>query len=258
VKLKSLSSILLFILILTLISIACKTSQSIPTGLPEPTLTLTPQLTATNTPRPSATPRPTLTPDVEATQYIEQLKAETHSYYEKGYLSTTDGVLIEMDDFSYDWAQLGFYNWLPVTDAVGDFYMSAHFKWDSALRNSDTAGCGFIFGIQPNDDHYAVFLDRTKVYFLITDRTVGFSRTVTPTRGMGQVKFDYPAEADFTLIVSGISAYVLVNGETVGEYTLSKSRSPVGGLGLSVLSGTNKGYGTRCEMTNLRLWLPNN
>ena len=72
------------------------------------------------------------------------------------------------------------------------------------------------------------------------------------------MKFDYPAEADFTLIVNGISAYVLVNGEMAGEYTLAQSRPSLGGLGLTVLSGTNKDYGTRCEMTDLRLWLPNN
>jgi hypothetical protein len=134
--------------------------------------------------------------------------------------------------------------------------VGARFKWDSALRNSDTAGCGFIFGIQPNEDHYAVFLDRAKVYFLITDRKVGFSRPITPTRGTGRVKFDYPAEADFTLIVKNTSAFVLVDGEVVGEYTLAQSRPSRGEIGLSVLSGTNKDYGTRCEMTNLRLWIP--
>ena len=29
-----------------------------------------------------------------------------------------------------------------------------------------------------------------------------------------------------------------------------------GNLGLTVLSGTNRGYGTRCEMTDLHLWIP--
>jgi hypothetical protein len=80
------------------------------------------------------------------------------------------------------------------------------------------------------------------------------------TRGTRRVKFDNPAdnpaEADFTLIVKDSYAYVLVNGEVVGEYTLSQSRSVHGQLGLTLLSGTNKDYGTRCEMTNLHAWLP--
>jgi hypothetical protein len=151
---------------------------------------------------------------------------------------------------------LGGYQTFLVEDSVGDFFMSAHFKWDSAFKNSNISGCGFLFGIQPNEDHYAVFLDRQKVLFLITDHTTGFSKPVSPTRGTGIVKFDYPAEADFTLIVKDAYAYVLVDGEVVAEYTLAQSRSPRGDIGLTVLSGTNKDYGTRCEMTNLHLWLP--
>jgi hypothetical protein len=161
-----------------------------------------------------------------------------------------------LEDFSYDWAQLGFYRRFLIQDSVNDFFLSAHFKWDSAFRNSDTSGCGFIFNVQPNNDHYAVFLDRQKVLFLITDNTVGFSKPVAPTRGTGLVDFDYPAEADFTLIVNGINAYVLVNGEEVGQYTLARSRSSEGAIGLTVLSGTNRDFGTRCEMTNLHLWQP--
>jgi hypothetical protein len=47
-----------------------------------------------------------------------------------------------------------------------------------------------------------------------------------------------------------------VDGEVVGEYTLSQSRSLHGNLGLTILSGTNKDFGTRCKMTNLHLWIP--
>jgi hypothetical protein len=30
-----------------------------------------------------------------------------------------------------------------------------------------------------------------------------------------------------------------------------------GRVGLALLSGTNKDFGTRCEMTDLHLWIPN-
>ena len=89
-----------------------------------------------------------------------------------------------------------------------------------------------------------------------------YYRSIGPTRGTGRVKLDNPAdrqvEADFTLIVKGAYAYVLVDEEVVGEYTLAQSKNLHGRLGLSLLSGTNKDYGTRCEMTNLHLWIPNN
>ena len=255
---KPLHTLMSFILVLIVASLACSTSQGapVPTNTPEPAATETPSPTATQTPRPTPTLRPTKTPNLAATERAEALDAEVKAYFEKGYLATTDGSFRELDDFSYDWAQLGWYNWLPIQDEVSDFYLSAHFQWDSAFKNSDISGCGFIFGLQPNDDHYAVFLDRQKIFFLITDNRVGFSKPVGPTRGTGIVKFDYPAEADFTLIVKDAYAYVLVDGNVSAEYTLAQSRSSKGGVGLTVLSGTNKDYGTRCEMTNLHLWLP--
>jgi len=247
--------ILSSLLVLILVSLACGIAQPTPTSTPEPTVANT--AVPTSTPRPSPTPQPTPTPDLTATLRAEELNAEVQTYFDKGYLATTNGRLKELDDFSYDWAQLGWYNWLPLQESASDFFLSGHFKWDSAFQNSDISGCGFIFSLQENDDHYAVFLDRAKVYFLITDRGLGYSKPVGTTRGTGRVKFAYPAEADFTLIVRGTYAYVLVDGEVVGEYTLAQSRPMLGNLGLTVLSGTNRGYGTRCEMTNLHLWVPN-
>jgi hypothetical protein len=96
------------------------------------------------------------------------------------------------------------------------------------------------------------------VVFLITSNQRG--RFVSPTRGTGVVKFenpfDKPAEADFTVVVNDNYAYVLVDGELVGEYTLAQSRGSEGLLARTVLSGTNKDFGTRCEMTKLHIWTP--
>ena len=254
-----LSTLILFVSGLISISLACAASQPAPTptSTAKPTTTQTAVPTATQTPRPSPTPRPTFTPNLSATQRAEALSAEVQAYFDKGYLTTTEGQFTELDDFSYDWAHLGGYQPFLFADSVDDFFLSARFRWDSALQNSNTSGCGFVFGMQPNDEHYAVFLDRLKVVFLITDYTLGFSKPVSPSRGTGTVRFDYPAEANFTLIVRDSYAYVLVDEVVVAEYTLAQSRAAQGGIGLTVLSGTNKDYGTHCEMTNLHLWRPN-
>jgi len=262
-KIKRASSLLSALLVLTFILSACSMSAVPPTPVstntPQPTATIT--LTPTNTPRPSPTPRPTKTPNLAATQRMEDFNAEAQSYFDLGYLKTADGTIKEVDDFSYDWAQLGWYNWQQLNTKTSDFYMTAHFSWSSAFRNADSSGCGFIFAIQENGDHYAVFLDRSKIIFLNADQTASYSKRVGLTRGTGQVKFDNPADkavqADFTLIVNGTYAYVLVDNEVVGEYTLSQSKILDGNLGLSLLSGTNKDYGTRCKMTNVHIWVPN-
>jgi hypothetical protein len=203
------------------------------------------------------TPRSTRTPNFAITQQMEAWNAETQAYYEKGYLNTTDGVFIELDDYEVSWARLSSYHWEPLVHAASDFFMSAHFKWSSAYRSADISGCGFVFATQPNYYQYAVFLDRSKVLFVETEY---YYSPIGTTRGTGRVHFDNPfdkpAEADFTLIVRDAYAYVLVNGEVVGEYTLSQSKILRGRLGLAVLSGTNKDFGTRCEMTDLHAWIP--
>jgi hypothetical protein len=242
------------LLILVFVLSACAAPTPEPTLTPAPTNT--PQPTPTNTSTPTVTPKPTKTPNLAATQHIEEFQAEAQSYFDQGFLTTTKGTFKDVKDFRNEWAQLGWYQWELLSSEASDFYMSGHFNWESAYKNADVSGCGFVFSVQENDDHYAVFLDRSEVLFLVTDSTLGYSKKVGPTRGTGRVKFDMPAQAEFTLIVKGAYAYVLVNNEVVGEYTLSQSRSLTGRLGLTVLSGTNKDYGTRCLMTDLHLWTP--
>ena len=58
------------------------------------------------------------------------------------------------------------------------------------------------------------------------------------------------------MIVYDHYSYVILNDEVIGEYTLPQSDLIEGALGISILSGTNKDYGTRCEITNAHLWTP--
>jgi hypothetical protein len=185
---------------------------------------------------------------------MDELQAEVETYFDAGYINTTEGSIEELEDFTYSWAYLGYYDKFPVGIEATDFFISGHFKWSSAYQNADISGCGYVFSLQEDDDHYAIFLDRSKVLFAITSDHHG--KIVSPTRGTGYVKFGNPAEADFTVIVSNNYVYALVDGAVVGEYTLAQSRSLTGDIALTVLSGTNKDYGTRCEMTNLHVWTP--
>ena len=247
---------LLLTFLLVLILPACS-----PFAPPAPTSNTPHQPTATKTTVPTATftptrtPKPTATPNMAATQKYEEYQAEVQSYFDQGFLNTTEGTIKEVDDFFYEWAQLGWYDMDVLSTQASDFFISGHFNWSSAYQNADVSGCGYVFSLQENGDHYAIFLDRAKILFLITSNHSG--RIAGPTRGTGRVKFGNPDEADFTIIVKDSYVYALVNGELTGEYTLAQSRGYEGHIALTVLSGTNKDYGTRCEMTNIHVWIPN-
>ena len=249
--------ILPFITVPILVSLACSVLST-----PEPIIVLSntpaPTLTAilipTETPTPTDTPRPTATPNVAATQDREDRQAEVLKYNELGYLDSTEGRFREYDDFGVEWAQINWYQWQLLPDTASEFYLRAHFEWSSASDSPDVSGCGFVFGVQDNADHYAVFLDKSQVLHVISNGNG--TQPMGVTRGSGGVDIDEPAEADFTLIVNDGSSFILVDDRLIGEYTLSRSQPLHGRLGLTVLSGTNKDYGTRCKMTDLHAWIP--
>jgi hypothetical protein len=244
-------------LILVLASLACSVgAPAEPTETPEPTeppATDTPLPTPTKTPRPTETPIPTATPDIAATQKVDDFYTVLQAFEEKGYLESTDGDIFELDSFKQEWAQIGWYRWWEYEETVSDFLIKAHFNWSTASATPEVSGCGFVFGIQENGDHYSVFLDKSRILFLMKRGSSNY--LVGKTRGSGRADFGNPAEADFALAVKGQSAYVSVDGEFT-EYTLSVDQTTTGRYGHTVLSGTNSDYGTRCEMTDVMMWTP--
>ena len=239
------------ILALLLASTACAsaTPAATPTSTPAPP-------TATATTPPTSTPRPTATPNLAATQQIQTRQAVLQSYADAGYLKSTDGDFEEVLDFHEEWAQLHWYQWWPVHSSptnYGDLVFQGHFKWATALKTSDLSGCGIVFGVQPNGDHYAVFLDKSRIAFLMSRG--GKTYQVGKTSGSGRLNIQEPTEADVAIIVQGATSYVLVNGSPT-KYTLSADQNSAGEFALSLLSGTNKDYGTRCDITNAYIWQP--
>lgn len=236
----------LFMSLVLLVSAACGTVSAPPT--PTSTNTSAPP---TSTKRPTSTPRPTATPNVAATQQFEDFNTLLQTFEEKGYVSTTDGTAKTIKPFDEEWAQLNWYQWWPEGEVNSDFVFRGHFKWSAAISSPEISGCGIIFGLQDNSDHYAVFLDKSRILFLMARGSNVYN--VGKTRGSGRLALTLPAEAEFAIAVKGQSAYVSVDGE-VTEYTLSQDQTTKGAFALSLLSGTNKDYGTHCEITDMILW----
>jgi len=215
-----------------------------------PTETAVP-FTPTKTLRPTSTPRPTVTPNVLATKNASQFGSLLNEYKEKGYISTVDGKITQPVDFKDNWAQINRFQWHNYGRVSDEFVLKTHLKWETASDTPDPSGCGIVFGLQENGDFYAVFLDFNSIRFRM-NRGENLYR-VGKTSGSGLVAFENPAEAEFVLAVSNQMAYVSVDGD-VTVYTLSADQSTNGGFALSILSGTNSKFGTRCESTEMFLW----
>jgi hypothetical protein len=212
-------------------------------------------VTPTRTEKPTSTPSPTVTPDVAATQQYADFFSQVEEFKDQGYFPDTKGSYVRLQDFNQSWAQLGWFSWWDQDFDINitNFVVAAHFSWESASDVSENSGCGIVFALQDDEKNYSVFLAKSRIYFTRSDSNYYYE--LGKTKGTGRVQFGNPAEADFSLVVFETHAYAFVDKNFIGEYSLSGEQPLKGKLAYSLLSGTNKDYGTRCKITNSQLWV---
>ncbi|NIS82360.1 MAG: hypothetical protein GTO14_19620 [Anaerolineales bacterium] len=186
------------------------------------------------------------------TESAAQMSTQILDLFNEGYLGKTEGAYFTVSDFDESWAQINWYQWWQTGYAPEDFVIRADASWDSA---SDTAnwfssGCGFVFREDGPENHYLAYLGLDgNVYFA---RSVRNNWSLLGTSWYGRV--DVPSgEAEIVLIAEGDRFTFLVNGKRVANRVDGSLAQ--GNLALTLLSGTNAGYGTRCQMTNIELWV---
>jgi hypothetical protein len=255
---KRFGPIWIVLMVLLVVSMACGAGQTAPTAAPVPT----------NTPRPADTPTstvvPTATPDVAGTQAAEADQATLQKYVQASYLTSTEGTLTELKPATFEMAKRNFLNLEDsgYYESIKDFAFWGDVKWTNAgpVNYPEYSGCGIAFRVGSNlSDEYDAMI--TNDSFLVTWCFAALGNRcgrVGTTRGSGRVKFGNPAEAHLEFVVNGGHAYALVDGNFIGEYTLFQDRltSP-GFFAYSIISGTNKDFGTRCTIENAKLWVPN-
>jgi hypothetical protein len=245
-----LCALVLFVMV---IGTSCGLSST-PALTPTSAPTNSPLPSPTRTERPTSTPRPAETPDAvatESTRLETEMGTKVQEYYDAGYLPSADGEYIQLEDFSEDWAMIDSYRWWGFNVSASTFVMSGHFSWSSAIENPNPSGCGFAFDISENRA-YAAFVTTSRIFFVDSQ-----GHELGKMRGSGRLSLAFPAEADFTLIVNnnGHKAYAIVDDNLIGEYSINEDDIISGPVGYSILSGTNKDFGTHCEITNARVWV---
>ena len=194
-------------------------------------------------------------PPATAAPVTSDLEARTfeliQSFADEGYLESTSGTFHAIPDFNETWAQLNWYQWWDTGFAPKDFVVTAHTEWESASNTADwwNSGCGFVFREEDEDNHYLAYLGMDGWVYL--SRVKGGNWAGLGENAYGDL--DVPkGEADIAMVVEGRKLHYFVNG----EHVLSRDdlQDVEGLLGLTLLSGTNKGFGTRCIMEDVALW----
>lgn len=170
-----------------------------------------------------------------------------------GFITRSDGTFFRPDDFSESWAQINWYQWWGTGYAPADFVVRAHFHWNSASNNANwfNSGCGFVFREQDREpyDHYLAYLGLDGIVYI--ERARNGTLTTLGSARYGRVSIP-EGEADFMLAVDGNKITAFVNGTRV--VTVLDSGRADGWLNYTLVSGTNRDYGTLCEITDTELW----
>ncbi len=225
------------------------TATSIP-ATDTPPATFTPEPTATSTPKPTATPRPTSTPNIAATEEYNAIKAQLQEYMDAGYISSTNGSLKKIEDYTDAWAQIGWYQWHYTDYAPSNFVLETDIQWESASSAADSSGCGFVYHLKDNDNYYVMYVSLKGMVVLYSVTGGGHQR-------MGTGRFGSAAQngkVHLTLIVEKNTFRMLIDNELVKTYTGLQDKLTSGKLAYTIFSGTNKDFGTRCSFTNSTLW----
>jgi hypothetical protein len=228
-----------------------KLLESTPTTAPPPVKTATVQ-PAEDTP----TPKPVITQadltNPKATTQAQPLYDLVQQFYNDGILTSKDGQFVALDDFNENEAKIDYYRWWKTGYSPDNFVLHANTSWSSAYdkANWPSSGCGFVFGENGKENHDLIYLGLDGYVYLARIRNSDWKTLAQKRYG----KLDIPeGGAEITFVVNNKHVYYYVNGTKVLD--MSESALQPGELALTLLSGTNKDYGTRCKMDNVGLWI---
>lgn len=172
--------------------------------------------------------------------------------FNEGVVASTSGKYYRLADFDESWAQINWYRWRTTRYKAENFVLSADTAWISASdrANWQNSGCGIVFNFKDKDNHHLAYLGLDGFVRLVQQSRGNFKRLAMQKYG----KVSIPkGEAKIMLVVYDKKISYYVNDQRVAS--AYDSAISVGDIALTLLSGTNKAYGTRCQMKNIDLWI---
>lgn len=175
----------------------------------------------------------------------------------EGYLTHGNGYYEALLDFFREWAQINWYQWYATGKAPRDFVVRANAAWQSASNRANwfNSGCGFVFRETPREgddqalNHYLAYLGLDGVVYMARQTNGQYVELGKASYGRVGVP---DGEAQIMLAVEGDQFHFFVNDQHV--LTREDGLLDSGNLNYTLLSGTNRDFGTRCEMTQVGLW----
>jgi hypothetical protein len=187
-----------------------------------------------------------------STNQANTIQRSVQNLIVKGILTSNQGTFAALPDFDQSLAVSNTSKTFPSEYAPNNFVIRADTFWNAAtnVTNWYASGCGFTFHMtNNNEDYYAVtlmldghveLLSYTKGVMSVVTRPL-YGLLSTPSGG-----------AQVMLVVNNGWITYYINEKQV--LRIQANAHPIGQLGTAVFSGTNQGYGVRCQMENIEIW----
>ena len=187
-----------------------------------------------------------------ATAQADIMSVEIAELLEKGVIKNAEGKYYRLDDFDESWAQINWYTWYPTRYSPSNFVIKADIEYDAAsnITNWFDSGCGFVFRSEDEANHYSAFInmDGRVTIFRVVNNSIRLLANDYAE------KLEVPhGTVSLMLAIEKNHILAYVNGKKVTETWDSALQE--GSLGYALASGTNAGFGTRCALTNIDLWI---
>jgi hypothetical protein len=193
----------------------------------------------------------TATAAVKMTEQVQPIYEIIQRLYQEEVISNMDGEYHRVDDFDQSWAQINWYQWWRTGLKLENFVIRTDAEWESASKTANwfSSGCGFVYSENGTDDHFASFLALDGNVYNSRVRHGIFSQLPGGYYG----RLDTPkGKAEIMMVVDQTVVSFYVNGKRVSRFT--DSTIDEGVFALTLNSGTNLDFGTRCKMTNVDIW----
>lgn len=188
----------------------------------------------------------------KATEQARPMFEWVQKLFEAGKITTNEGIYYAMEDFDLSWAEIGYGRYFQTGYTAEYFLLQADIKLTSASDNANwqDASCGFIFGEEDNRNYDLADVAMDGNIYMWncrggSCRVMAVKRYGNPMVPQGQVSV--------LLSVFNDRVTFYVDGEEIVAAT--DTRYERGKIAYLLRSGTNKDYGTRCQITNVGLWM---
>ena len=164
--------------------------------------------------------------------------------------STEKGQIISYGSFTDNYANMGAAKYYTINEA-DHYVLSTRIIMSSAspVPNGPVSGCGFVLGASPNTTDHLIASIRMDGFLYIMGKNLGASLSY------GRHYYKSPsiqAEALMTMVVNGSSVSIFIDGNQI--FSRNDIVLPGNGFGFSILSGTNKDFGTQCTFEDIFLY----